>query len=250
MMGSPASEAARADDETQHRVQISHPFYLARYEVTQQQWQQVMGTSIQEQDAKDATMNLLRGEGPTFPMYHVNWSEAIEYCEKLTEQHRKEGVLPNGYVYTLPTEAQWEYACRAGSTTPFAVGDGTNISSKQANLDGNYPYGTAEKGPYLERTEEVGKYPPNRWMLHDMHGNVWEWCRDWYDTYPKAEPAVDPAGPDTGSGRVVRGGAWNDVAQGCRSACRNRGDPGKRYRFLGFRVAAVQENELQSRPGR
>ena len=146
-------------------------------------------------------------------------------------------------MYTLPTEAQWEYACRAGTTTPFHFGD--SLSSNQANFDGNYPYG-AEKGPYLERTTPVGTYAPNAWGLYDMHGNVWEWCYDWYGEYTAGD-AADPHGPETGSDRVVRGGAWDIYAQFCRSACRFRFDPGRRYRILGFRVAAVQSAEQQAR---
>jgi formylglycine-generating enzyme required for sulfatase activity len=144
----------------------------------------------------------------------------------------------------LPTEAQWEYACRAGTTTPFNTGD--NLTTDQANYDGNYPYKNYPKGEYLQRTQPVGSYPPNGWGLYDMHGNVWEWCDDWYDSeyYEECKrqgTVENPVGPATGSYRVVRGGSWYDYAQGCRSAYRIYGTPGNRYYYLGFRLVFVPQ---------
>jgi len=141
--------------------------------------------------------------------------------------------LPEGWVYTLPTEAQWEYACRAGTTTATAFGD--SLSSKQANFNGDYPYGGASKGPNLGRTTDVGSYPANAWGFHDMHGNVWEWCSDWYGDYPDGS-ASDPVGPSAGSDRVLRGGRWDFHGQNCRSANRYRYGPDFRRYDLGFRV--------------
>ncbi len=139
-------------------------------------------------------------------------------------------------MYRLPTEAEWEYACRAGTTTPFAFGD--SLSSRQANFNGLFPFGNAEKGPFLARTSEVGSYRPNAWGLYDMHGNVWEWCSDWYDKdYYKVSPEADPTGPPSGSVRVIRGGEWYGDGRDCRSAFRYADLPTGIFYVLGFRVA-------------
>ena len=134
----------------------------------------------------------------------------------------------------LPTEAEWEYACRAGTQTVFH--DGDSLDATMANFDGNYPYGSGRKGEYRDETVAVGSFKPNAWGLHDMHGNVWEWCADWYGEYP-AGLAVDPSGPPSGEDRVLRGGSWGNLARYCRSAYRDGYDPGDRGGFLGFRLA-------------
>jgi formylglycine-generating enzyme required for sulfatase activity len=133
----------------------------------------------------------------------------------------------------LPTEAEWEYACRAGTTTPFHFGK--KLNGTQANCNGNYPYGTTIMGPYLEKTSTVGSYPANAWGLHDMHGKVWEWCSDWYGEYSD-DKIADPQGPKKGGLRVLRGGAWNRHSELCRASHRGRGLPGDRYNNVGFRV--------------
>ena len=157
----------------------------------------------------------------------------MAFCRKLTEQERTAGRLPTDWEYTLPTEAQWEYACRAGTTTATAFGD--RLSSTQANFDGNYPYNAAAKGPYLERTTEVGSYAANAWGLCDMHGNLYEWCRDWYDKQLQASD--DPVGPASASYRVLRGGRWSSHGRYCRSAHRTSDDPSYRVNLDGFRVS-------------
>ena len=227
-MGSPAEELERYGDETLHRVMLTKDFWLGRYEVTQGQWMVVMGSNPS-----------VFQNGDRYPVEQVSWEEAMDFCRKVTEMERSAGRLPAGYEYMLPTEAHWEYACRAGTTTPYSFGSALN--GDKANCDGNYPYGGIGKGRYLQRTSEVGSYAPNAWGLYDMHGNVWEWCRDWFGDYPSGS-ATDPTGPSSGSGRVLRGGSWSFSAGCCRSAYRDCSDPADRYYNIGFRVAlaAVQ----------
>ena len=218
LMGSPAGEADRDDDEVQHHVTLTKAFWLGKYEVTQGQWKAVMG---------DNPSNFT-GDG--LPVEKVSWEDAMEFCGKLD---RMDGNKPRGYVYSLPTEAQWEYACRAGTTTATAYGE--SLSSRQANFDGDNPYGGAPKGPYLSKTTPVGSYRPNAWGFYDMHGNVREWCQDRYGDYPGSSVS-DPEGPSTGASRVGRGGSWGNVGRYCRSADRDGSGPGLRDSSLGFRL--------------
>ena len=223
MMGSPESEAERSDDETQHQVTISKPYYLGKYPVTQAQWQQVMGNNPSH----------FKGD-KLLPVEKVSWDDTQAFCLKLKEITQ----APFG----IPTEAQWEYACRAGTTTPFHFG--SELDGSQANCNGNNPYPkikgwfgtTKNKGPNLERTTSVGKYQANAWGLYDLHGNVLEWCSDWHGDYPTGS-VTDPIGPATGSDRVIRGGSWYGVAVYCRSAYRYGLGPLDRYFSLGFRLA-------------
>jgi len=222
MMGSPRGEKGRDDDEAQHRVTISKPFLIGKYEVTQKQWQAVMGN------------NPSRFKGEDLPVERVSWYEAKLFCNKLNKLFFA-GKLPKGYCFDLPTEAQWEYACRAGTTT--ALNNGKDLTSESGdcpNLDEVGWYGK-DSG---ETTHAVGRTRPNAWGLYDMHGNVWEWCRDWYGDY--GGDAVDPAGPASGSVRVYRGGGWSGIARYCRSADRENFDgPGNRNGNRGFRLALV-----------
>jgi formylglycine-generating enzyme required for sulfatase activity len=165
------------------------------------------------------------------PVERVSWDDVQGFLGNLN----RAGGLPAGWKWALPTEAQWEYACRAGTTTVFSFGD--SLSSREANFNGDYPYGGASEGPYLEKTVGVGSYAANAWGLHDMHGNVWEWCADWYDK--TLTGGADPDGPNTGVYRVIRGGSWGNYAANCRAASRNRNDPGHRSNYLGFRPALV-----------
>ena len=233
-MGSPANESGRDSDEVQRQVTVSS-FYMGKYEVTQKEYQEVMGT------------NPSNFKGDNLPVERVSWFDAVEYCNKRSQ---KEGLTPaytisgsgdnrtvtwnrsaNGY--RLPTEAEWEYACRAGTTAPFSTGN--NITTSQANYDGNYPYNNNAKGTYREKTTPVGSFQANAWGLHDMHGNVWEWCWDWYGNYSSGSQ-TDPIGASSGSNRVWRGGSWNDSAQDVRSAYRNGITPSLRNFDLGFRL--------------
>ncbi len=224
-----------------HRVELTQGYWIGKYPVTQAQYQAVMrkNPSRFKKVGKDA------------PVENVSWEDAQAFCEKLSALSEKEGGAPDGMRYALPTEAQWERACRAGLNTPFSIGDGENISSELANFDGNHPYGKAKKGPYLEKTTPVGNYPPNPWGLYDMHGNVWEWCADWYaEDYYHESPKQDPKGPEKSRDRVLRGGGWFDVGGYCRSACRFDLVPDYRGDYGGFRLVLKAEpgTELAAGP--
>jgi formylglycine-generating enzyme required for sulfatase activity len=212
LMGSADSEKGRFPDEgPQHRVRITKPFYLGKYLITQEQWQAVMGN------------NPSNFKGPNNPVECVSWDDCQTFLEKL---NAKIGV--QGGKFELPTEAQWEYACRAGSSTRYCFGDDESAL-------GEYAWYNANSG---NTTHPVGGRKPNAWGLYDMHGNVWEWCQDWYGAYG-AEAVTDPTGPATGSDRVIRGGGWRLGARCCRSAIRFRGRPGDRGSYLGLRVSRV-----------
>ena len=169
-MGSPPGEPERRPGEDQVEVTLTKGFWMGKYEATQGQWKRVIGKLPGELTAE-------LPEGDDFPVGNVNFAEAEAFCQKLTELGRQSGDLPKDWEFRLPTEAQWEYACRAGTTTATSFGD--KLSSKQANFKGK-PYNGAEPGPSLNRAAKVGSYPANAWGLHDMHGNTFEWCRDWY----------------------------------------------------------------------
>jgi formylglycine-generating enzyme required for sulfatase activity len=233
-MGSPEDEKDRSTDEKQHDVEITRPFCLGIYTVTQKQYKEVMGENPSWFSAMGAGKDDVKGlDTDDFPVETVSWHDAKRFCEKLSDLPAEKR---RGRTYRLPTEAEWEYACRGGahSSNPFHFGK--SLSSRQANFDGNHPYGGADKGPYLERTCKVGSYDPNKFGLHDMHGNVWQWCADWYakDYYEKS-PKKDPKGPASGTVRVVRGGSWRGVGWLCRAAFRLHVVPDGRC--IGFRVA-------------
>ena len=211
MMGSPINERERGLDEIQHQVVLPHGFWMLETEVTQEMWVGVM---------KNNNPSAIKGD--KFPVDTVSWNECHEYIQKLSGLN----VVPSGWRFSLPTEAQWEYACRAGTTTPFHFGD--TLDRDSANFGRN-----------LARTAEVGSYPANAWELRDMHGNVWEWCLDWYGNYPFVS-VTDPVNASSGSNRVLRGGGWFHVANDCRSAFRRNRDPSVRNHAIGFRLALVR----------
>ena len=213
LMGSPAEEEGRSADESLHEVTLTKSFFLAVTPCTQRQWETVMGS------------NPSYFKGADLPIENVSWDDAVAFCRKLTEQHRRSGALAEGWAWRLPTEAEWEYAARAGTTGP-RHGDLAAI----AWYDGNSG----------SKTHPVQKKEPNVWGLHDMMGNVWEWCADWYGEYPRTA-ATDPMGPSSGSNRVCRGGGWHYGAGHCRSANRRGYAPGVRSLDLGFRLALSSE---------
>jgi hypothetical protein len=204
LMGSPEDEEGRDEDETQHAVEITQPFLLKTTPVTQAEWQAVMGDNPARFQGDDRR-----------PVEMVSWEDAVRFCESLSAQ--------TGDIYTLPTEAQWEYACRAG-TTAARYGDLDAVAWYRDNARMN--------------TKPVGQKQPNAWGLSDMLGNVWEWSLDWSDAYV-SQPQRDPQGPQSGDDRVVRGGAWHNDAQYCRAAQRNYDPPTLRSAYVGFRPAGL-----------
>ena len=241
VMGSPPNEPERRPGEDQVEVTLTRGFWIGKHEVTQGQWKRVVG---------EFPGVLSAGEGDDFPVYSINFAEAEGFCLKLTEQARASGDLPEGWEFRLPTEAQWEYACRAGTTTATSFGD--SLSSKQANFQGK-PYNGAEEGPSLKQTAKVGSYPANPWGLHDMHGNICQWCRDW--SHAKLPGGVDPdlysakstalVNRDGSISRARRGGCWADNGWACRSAFRQRFEPERRADHIGFRIVAIRPQSIQ-----
>lgn len=225
LMGTPENDPSKAWDEIPHRVRISKQFFMGKYEVTQAQYQKVMG--------KNPSYCAKLPNPEQHPVEQVSWDDAVAFCRELSELPDEKAA---GRSYRLPTEAEWEYACRAGTTTAYHFGNDSNDLSKYALFGGH------KAGVWA--TQKVGIKLPNAWGLHDMHGNVWEWCADEYGPYRVETEVVDPQGPDKGVGKVARGGSWDYGAVKCRSAQRFGGEVLTRsftnFAF-GFRVAMVQE---------
>ena len=210
-MGSPLDEPQRDKDEIQHDVVFTRGFFMAETECTQAQWSAV------------ATNNPSHGKAADQPVNQVTWKDARDHCLRLTQVQRAQGLIPEGWEWDLPTEAQWEYACRAGTTGPFA-GDLPDLAWIESNSEG--------------KAHAVKTRKPNAWGLHDLHGNVWEWCRDWYGEYP-ATTVQDPTGPSAGNFRCYRGGSRIYGARRARSAIRGAMTPELRGDYLGFRAVLL-----------
>ena len=220
-MGSPPDEPHRGSSEVEHRVSINRPFYMQTTEITLKQWRSIMGKRL-----------LVRRKGSdNMPVTQVSWFDCMEFIKRLNRMG--EGK------YRLPTEAEWEYVARAGTQTAYFWGD--TIDCEKAMFGNNsLKYNVCQLyiqsiGLGIDRPAPVKSYQPNRWGMHDMHGNVWEWCVDWYGDYAR-NPVTDPRGPDSGSMRIRRGGSWYKQGHACRSANRSFGHPATRYRTTGFRL--------------
>jgi formylglycine-generating enzyme required for sulfatase activity len=219
VMGSPKEEKDRQPDETQHRVTLTKGFYMGVYPVTQEQWQGIMGSNPSEFKGK---MHL--------PVEQVSWNDCQAFIKKLQEKDKKQ--------YRLPSEAEWEFCCRAGTTTPYYFGEA--ISTDQANFNGESTFAVGKQGLFRKSTIPVGSFPANRLGLHDMQGNVWQWCQDWHGEYSQKD-MVNPQGPDAGPFRELRGGSWINHPRYCRSASRLGRSPDLRSNNLGFRVCFFVE---------
>lgn len=264
-MGSPIDEPGHREDEgPQTRVVISHLLWLGQTDITQAQWRTIMGTSLLEQVRRSLADHKKDGDPSELaynaaddtPMYYVNWEEAVAFCHRLTDRERAAGRLPAGYEYRLPTEAEWEYACRAGTTTATYAGDLVIIGAHNAPVlddvawyGGNSNIGYTGKGWDISKLAEreypggiagprtVATKKSNAWGLYDMIGNVLQWCGDWYAEKLPGGEVVDPRGPDSGSLRVLRGDSWINAARFSRAACRWGGQPESRTDTGGFRIA-------------
>jgi len=242
-MGSPEDEPERRSGEgPQHLVQLQG-FFLSQTPITQAQWRQVaQWRPTKGEGAWNQKLNPIpsRFKGDQRPVEQVSWEDAMEFCRRLSQR--------TGRRYTLPSEAQWEYACRAGTTTPFHLG--STISTKLANYNGNEVYGDGAKGDFRQQTTDVASFPANPWGLHDMHGNVWEWCAD--HRYPNYEGAPEDGrdwidedakeNKNETKSRLLRGGSWDSRPRYCRSACRNSHHPDGRDDDVGFRVCCLPQD--------
>jgi formylglycine-generating enzyme required for sulfatase activity len=223
LMGSPSNDVdAFSDEFPQTTVKNSRSFWMSRTLVTQQEYQSVLGNNPS-----------VFTNNTSLPVEMVTWFDATNYCAQLTRRDLVSGQIPAGLAYRLPTEAEWEYACRAGTTTRYYYGDDPNYTNlaSHAWYEGNSGY----------HTQPVAQKTPNPWGLYDMCGNVWEWCQDWYAAYPGGS-VPDPQGPATGDYRVLRGGSWDDPAWNARSACRYGEQPQNRREYYGFRVVLAPAN--------
>ena len=236
LMGTPSEELGSEDERPQHIVTLGS-FFLAQTPITQAQWRAVATWQKLERDLeRDLNPDPSNFKGANRPVEQVSWFDAHEFCRRVSQR--------TGRTYTLPSEAQWEYACRAGSTTPFHFG--ATITPELANYDGNFTYADGPKGVYRKQTIDVASFPANGWGLHDMHGNVWEWCEDhWHDSYSFApgddQPWLIPAAANDES-RLLRGGSWYVSPSYCRSACRSHLRPDDAYDIrVGFRVVCLPQ---------
>lgn len=226
LMGAHKTSEKQAS-ETLHEVTISKDFWLGKNEVTQKQWQKIMG----DEELHPEKPSPFRDENPDYPVVSVSYLDVEKFLERLNG-------LSDEYHFRLPTEAEWEYACRAGTTTPFSYG--IRLSDTIANYNASIPSGHSALGKFTEHPEPVGSYAPNAWGLHDMHGNVWEWVSDWYAPYLK-EAVADPKGPVHGTEKIIRGGSWYFGADNARSSYRRTHEPGLWGFSIGFRIVCEKK---------
>jgi len=219
------------DEHPRHKVTLSSAFYMSIHEVTQGCYEAVTNPARKDADKKITDEYPDGFKGTNHPVVKISWSDAEKFCKTLGTQEAEKGR-----PYFLPSEAQWEYACRAGTLAPFSFGE--TISTDRANYHGGYTYGEGSKGPNREKPLPVGSFPPNKWGLYDMHGNVGEWCADRYGDYDGAA-ASDPVGPEEGNQRVLRGGSWRSYPGACRCGFRLRWEAGASSLNVGFRVCCA-----------
>jgi formylglycine-generating enzyme len=240
-MGAPESEVgSRIDERPVHRVRITKPYYLGVFEVTQEEYRKVMGINPSFFSSEGEGRAKIEGlDTRKFPVENISWEDAVAFCKNLSQLPAEKQA---GRSYRLPTEAEWQYACRAGTTTPFHYGPA--LGAADANINGNFPYGGAARGPLLNRTMPVGSYKPNAFGLYDMHGNVGEMTADWYARfYYKDSPSADPQGPEAGADRVVLGGSWGATASSCRSAYRRSNATSGKAKYFGVRIVCALVGE-------
>ena len=248
-MGSSTDEPGREPIETQHKVTLTQGFWFGKYEVTNLEWEKVMNPvdSTKEDEGKGDNGNNKPSsdpyadvERPNFPKVNLNWIEAMDFCDELIAAEKKIGTLPESLVYGLPTEAQWEYACRAGTVTAVSFGDA--LGAGDAAIDPRRPYGAVAKARIPKRIHKVGEYKPNSWGFHDMHGNAVEWCRDFFFArYPEGT-ITDPLHEDNTGLKVKRGGSFFLEGASARSAKRGSDSPNRRSDELGFRIVLVRKH--------
>jgi len=229
-MGSPENEEGRDSDERLHKVTLTKSIWILETPITQKMYEAVTGKNPSAFSAAGKYADKVAElDTSDFPVEMISWFDAIAFCEALNALN----VVPEELAFRLPREAEWEYACRAGTKTPYPWG--STLNGDEANCNGSMPYGGAKPGSCLARPSTVRSYKPNAWGIYDMCGNVWEWCADRYGEYD-ATSLKDPTGPPTGDERVMRGPGWCSPAQNCRAAKRCNEDPANRYFFSGFRV--------------
>jgi formylglycine-generating enzyme required for sulfatase activity len=262
VMGSPEDEAGRKDNESAHQVTLTRGYWLAVFEIRHRDWEKFRDATGYQSEAERQTLGYgtwvfdaekaeilqspsanwtnIHALGPDHPVQALSWNDVMAFCEWLTTTEREAGRLDESQKYTLPTEAQWEFACRERGKvlTPFYFG--ATLESHQANFNGHQPYGTDRRGEFLNKTLEVGSYPPNALGIYDMHGNTFEWCRDGYQPHDSSA-VTDPEGDPESDRRIYKGGSWLDVGIYCRAAFRGNTIPTDRSDHLGARIALVQE---------
>jgi len=241
MMGSPDDETGRNPDEPLHQAKVTKWYWIGKKEVNQAEWESLMGTDWKARyDTENSLLDLF---DPEYPIHSVSWEDAMEFCRRLTAYERENGRISEQFEYRLPTEAEWELACRAGTETPFHYGD--TLTAEDANFDGLFPYNSDATTASSKGLRKVGSYQPNAWGLYDMHGNVWEWCLEDYNETPKTASTNGDLAANSSGEFVCRGGSWFSSGANCRSANRSRYPLDYAQNTLGFRVVLYPLRDIE-----